>query len=67
MNQLNSFTSLVEQRDSKDGAVRFVVGDDWLQGRTCYGGLISALAVQAMRDRAGAAWPAGVGLRALQT
>lgn len=62
-----SFTTLAEQRNVHDGAVRFVVSDDWLQGRTCYGGLISALAVLAMRDQAGAAWPPGVSLRALQT
>jgi len=67
MTSLNRFSTLAGQRRSSDGLVRFAVTDDWLQGRTCYGGLISALAVVAMRDRAGAAWPAGVGLRALQT
>jgi acyl-CoA thioesterase len=64
---LNRFSTLAAQRQALDGATRFHVTDDWLQGRTCYGGLISALAVLAMRDRAGAAWPADVGLRALQT
>jgi acyl-CoA thioesterase len=67
MTALNRFSSLAAGRRSVDGAVRFHVSDDWLQGRTCYGGLIAALAVLAMRDRAGAAWPAGTGLRALQT
>jgi acyl-CoA thioesterase len=67
LNTLNSFSRLVEQRSAHDGALRFVVSDDWLQGRTCYGGLICALAVQAMRERAGVAWPANVSLRALQT
>jgi acyl-CoA thioesterase len=67
MTALNRFSTLAAQRQVLDGATRFHVTDDWLQGRTCYGGLISALAVLAMRDRAGAAWPAEVGLRALQT
>jgi acyl-CoA thioesterase len=67
MSSLNSYSSLVEKRTATPDGVRFVVGDDWLQGRTCYGGLISAMAVQAMRDRAGAAWAADVSLRALQT
>ena len=40
---------------------------DWLQGRTAYGGLASALAAQAMRDIAASAWAADVRLRALQT
>jgi acyl-CoA thioesterase len=48
----------------RDGAdVVFTVTDDWTQGRTVFGGLLSALGVQAMRDVAGADWP----LRALQT
>jgi acyl-CoA thioesterase len=67
MTSLNRFSALAAQRQSIDATTRFEVTADWLQGRTCYGGLISALAVLAMRDRAGAAWPVGVGLRALQT
>ena len=67
MTGLTRFSTLAAQRISVDGATRFHVTDDWLQGRTCYGGLISALAVVAMRDCAAEAWPAGVGLRALQT
>jgi acyl-CoA thioesterase len=67
MNPSNSFSDLLARRNASGNVVRFDLGDDWLQGRTCYGGLISALAVQAMRDRAGSAWPADVGLRALQT
>ncbi len=43
--------------------VSFHVGADWGQGRTTFGGLLSALAVQAMRDICGSEWP----LRALQT
>jgi acyl-CoA thioesterase len=67
MSPAHSFNNLLEQRRADGGAVQFTIGDDWLQGRTCYGGLISALAVQAMRDQAGAGWPAGTSLRALQT
>ena len=67
MTALSRFSTLAGQRRSGNGSVRFAITEDWLQGRTCYGGLISALAVVAMRDRAGAAWPADVGLRALQT
>ena len=43
--------------------IRFHVTPDWQQGRTLFGGLLSALVVQAMRDACGADWP----LRALQT
>lgn len=43
------------------------VGDDWLQGRTAFGGLSAALGVQAMRDAAAPSnWPPQIGLRALQ-
>lgn len=67
MPTLNSFSSLSAQRRKLDSAVQFVVTDDWLQGRTCYGGLISALGVVAMRDCVGGTLAADVGLRALQT
>lgn len=43
--------------------VRCHVGSDWQQGRTTFGGVLSALALQAMRDVCGKDWP----LRALQT
>lgn len=43
--------------------VRFHVSPDWAQGRTTFGGVLSALVVQAMRDVCGGDWP----LRALQT
>ena len=65
-----SFTSFHEILSARrvDGArLHFHIPADWLQGRTAYGGLASALAVQAMHDVAGAAWPADVRLRALQT
>lgn len=64
---MNDLASLIENRRPLPAGRRFAVTDDWLQGRTCYGGLISTLAAQAMRDEAGGAWPADVTLRALQT
>jgi len=63
------FCELIAARRALPGghAVGFEISDDWLQGRTTFGGLLSALAVQAMRDIAGVAWDPGVSLRALQT
>lgn len=58
---------LLDARTRDGETVRFDISEDWQQGRTSFGGLVSALAVQAMRDVAAAAWPAGVQLRALQT
>ncbi len=46
--------------------VTFDIAEDWQQGRTAYGGVVAAIAAQAMRDVAGAGWPADVYLRALQ-
>lgn len=54
-------------RGSGSGTIEFEITDDWLQGRTAFGGLTSAIAVQAMRDVAGARWATDVTLRALQT
>jgi acyl-CoA thioesterase len=53
---------LLERRVRSDRTVSFVVPADWMQGRTTFGGLTAALAVQAMRDVEGKEWP----LRALQ-
>lgn len=66
---LQSFAELNRRRvqSPRDGTVEFEITDDWLQGRTAFGGLTSALAVQAMRDVAGSRWASDVGLRALQT
>lgn len=64
---MSDFSSLVAQCQRIDGTHRFVIDEDWLQGRTCYGGLVAALGAQAMHDDAGATWPADVSLRALQT
>jgi acyl-CoA thioesterase len=58
---------LLQQRRAEGSTLRFQVSEDWQQGRTVFGGLMTALAVQAMRDIAGAGWPADVSLRALQT
>lgn len=66
MSDSSSVTHLAQLLQSRvqDGQrVRFTVTPDWLQGRTTFGGLLSLLAVQAMRDVCGANWP----LRALQT
>jgi acyl-CoA thioesterase len=64
---MTAFPELIAARRRGDHATTFEVTEDWLQGRTSFGGLISAYAVQAMRDVAGAGWPANVSLRALQT
>lgn len=58
-----SLGTLLNLRRREGDRVLFEVGDEWAQGRTLFGGLLSALAVQAMRDVCGAQWP----LRALQT
>lgn len=59
-----SFATLLSTRErSSDTTVSFTVGEDWGQGRTLFGGLLSALSVAAMRDVCGDQWP----LRALQT
>ena len=58
-------TTLAARRRAGD-TVHFELGDDWQQGRTAYGGVVCAIAAQAMRDVAGADWPADVSLRALQ-
>lgn len=66
MSDSSSVTHLAQLLQSRvqDGQrVRFTVAPDWLQGRTTFGGLLSLLAVQAMRDVCGNNWP----LRALQT
>ncbi|MBK7059368.1 MAG: thioesterase family protein [Rubrivivax sp.] len=60
------FSSLVAGRTRAGQTVTFDIADDWQQGRTAYGGVVSAIAAQAMRDVAGADWPADVCLRALQ-
>lgn len=67
MTEPNALSALVAGRRIERDAVHFQVADDWLQGRTCYGGLISMLGVVAMRDLAGHAFAAEASLRGLQT
>lgn len=58
---------LADPRQVDDATLGYSIPEDWLQGRTSFGGLVSVLAVQAMRELAGRAWPRDVGLRSLQT
>lgn len=67
MDATHSLTRILAQRRADGDALHFDISDDWLQGRTCYGGLIATLAAQAMREIAGSGWPPEVSLRALQT
>jgi hypothetical protein len=60
---LTPFSELLALRQREGHVLHFTVSPDWQQGRTLFGGLLSALGVQAMRDVCGADWP----LRALQT
>ncbi|MEY4765160.1 MAG: hypothetical protein RI907_1833 [Pseudomonadota bacterium] len=61
--ELVSLPQLLAMRRQEGHLVHFTVTPDWGQGRTTFGGLLSTLAVQAMRDVCGSDWP----LRALQT
>lgn len=63
MEQRTTLSQLIAERQHSANAVSFTVTADWTQGRTVFGGLISALGLQAMRDVCGSDWP----LRALQT
>ena len=67
MSPLHPLPWLIERRRIGAEAMHFPVTEDWQQGRTCYGGLISTLAVVAMRDLAGPAFAPQAGLRSLQT
>jgi acyl-CoA thioesterase len=67
MHSTLSFDELLARRTSQVASVQFEITDDWLQGRTTFGGLIAACAVQAMRDVAAAQWSDDVRLVALQT
>src|SRR5205814_3317816 len=64
---LTPLSELLARRIVGPRDVQFDIPDDWLQGRTSFGGLVSMYAVQAMRDVAAAQWPPEVTLRALQT
>lgn len=65
--KLTPLSELLAQRRQQGNDVQFEIPQDWLQGRTSFGGLVSVFAVQAMRDVASGAWPGNVSLRALQT
>jgi acyl-CoA thioesterase len=67
MDRPTPVTHLIARRRIGADAVHFPLTADWQQGRTCFGGLISALAVQAMRYIAAAALPTEASLRGLQT
>lgn len=60
---ITTLGQMLASRQRDGHRVHFQVTADWGQGRTTFGGLLSALVVQAMRDVCGADWP----LRALQT
>ena len=69
MSSLSTLSALLalRQHHAPTRTVTFDIPEDWQQGRTAFGGLIATLAVQAMRDVAGAGWDPTVRLRALQT
>ena len=60
---ITPLAQLLDHREREGQRVRFRLTEDWQQGRTMFGGLLSVIAVQAMRDVCGSDWP----LRALQT
>jgi hypothetical protein len=60
---VTTLAQILAGRQHTGERVTFTVTADWGQGRTTFGGLLSALVVQAMRDVCGTNWP----LRALQT
>lgn len=64
---MTPFSTLLANRRIDNDTVTYAVSDDWGQGRTMFGGLQSALAVQAIKDTVGKAWPPEAALRALQT
>jgi len=63
LSPVTTLATLLATRTVQGGRVSFSVTQDWQQGRTLFGGLLSALSAQAMRDVCGADWP----MRALQT
>lgn len=58
-----SLSDILASRTLDNELVRFKATEDWGQGRTCFGGFLSALALVAMRDTMAIDAP----LRALQT
>ena len=60
---ITPLAQVLDHRQSVGQGVSFRITEDWLQGRTMFGGVLSVMAVRAMRDICGSDWP----LRALQT
>ena len=58
-----SFSDILQSMQAEADGLRVSIPEDWLQGRSAYGGLQAALALQAMRRLV----PAEVPLRTLQT
>ncbi len=44
-----AFSTLMDKVQNATGETQFHVPDDWMQGRTAYGGLIAAMALKSMR------------------
>lgn len=57
------YSQVLDSVRQQDGGWTAAIPEDWLQGRSAFGGLQSALALRAMRDLV----PRGVPLRTLQT
>jgi hypothetical protein len=57
------FSEVIASLERREGSWVTVVPDDWMQGRSVFGGLQAALAVRALRSLV----PADMPLRALQT
>jgi len=63
MSALKSFTELLTPTAATAQSLSFEISEDWLQGRSAFGGLQAALALVAMRRLTGVSSP----LRVLQT
>lgn len=63
MSSPKSFVELLTPVASAPGELQFEISEDWLQGRSAFGGLQAALALAAMRQLTGVSAP----LRVLQT
>lgn len=60
---ITPLAQVLDHRQREGQRVSFRITEDWQQGRTMFGGVLSVMAVRAMRDICGSDWP----LRALQT
>ena len=57
-----TLSEILDSMQLGDGSIEVVIGKDWLQGRSVFGGLQAAIALCAMRTVV----PASVPLRTLQ-